>query len=413
MPRLLTSIPVAVVAFAACGISATLAGDATDADANALFHRRVLPILASKNPSSCTECHFGGVEIQAYIHKDQATTFAALRDAGLINLKSPDDSKILQFIRRHTDTTSDSLRKVRAAEHEAFQAWIRAAARDPGLLATQLGKTKIGTELPVELIRHLRRDHVLNSFVENIWSQIGRCVNCHSPDRNERLVKEHGEQVSWIRPNDPAATLAQCVEQYIIDTDDPEESLILLKPLGEVAHGGGPKFAPGDQTDKNFRRFLNDYAAVVNRSYQRVEQLPPPPGEVARLTAQHLRIVDLPQELEKCFLRVDIFRWEGQDWSATRWGTADNLIAADKQLWQNLVTATAPVDSPRAAKLEQEPLLPSGRYLAKVYVDRTGKLQNDRDLELGEDDLWGEVEFDGEWPVGYQPPKIIHAPRKR
>jgi hypothetical protein len=384
-----------------------------DDTASDLFRRRVLPILKSKDPSSCTECHFGGVEIQAYIHKDQATTFAALRDAGLIDVKSPDDSKILRFIRRHTDGTSELLVKVRRAEHLAFQSWIRAAVRDPTLLATKGSEARIGTELPVEVIRHMRRDHVLESFVENIWSQIGRCINCHSPDRNARLVKKHGEQVSWIRPNDPAATLAQCVEQFIVDTDDPEESLILLKPVGEVEHGGGPKFAPGSQTDKNFRRFLNDYAAVVNGKYKRPGQLPKPSGEVARLTGQHLRIVDLPASLGNQFLRVDLFRREGNGWSTTRWGTADNPIAGEKRLWQNMVTAVAPVGSPRAARIKQNASLPAGRYLARIYVDRTGKLKKNRDVELGDEDLVGQVEFDGDWPAGYQPPKIIRGPQTR
>jgi len=384
-----------------------------DDSASELFRRRVLPILASKDPSSCTECHFGGVEIQAYIHKDQATTFAALRAAGLINVNAPDKSKILQFIRRHTDAPSELLAKVRRAEHQAFQTWIRAAVRDPDLLAIK-SDAKVGTELPVEVIRHMRRDRVLESFVDNVWSQIGRCINCHSPENNERLVKKHGDQVSWIRPNDPAATLAQCVEQFIVDTDDPEESLILLKPLGDVEHGGGPKFARGSQTDKDFRRFLNDYAAVVNGTYKQPAQLPKPTGEIARLTRQHFRIVDLPKGLDKRFLRVDIFRREGNAWSARRWGTADNLIAdQDRRLWQNMVTALAPVDSPRAARIKNEPVLPAGRYLAKIYVDREGKLKKNRDLELGDDDLLGQVEFEGDWPPGYQPPKIIRAPRAR
>ena len=378
MSRFLMSVLVIALA-AACTDWSSCSADDT---AGELFRRRVLPILNSQNPSSCTECHFGGVELQAYIHKDQATTFAALRDAGLINVKSPDESKILQFIRRHTDTTSELQAKVRRAEHEAFRTWILAAVRDPELLSAQPSDARVGSELPVEVVRHLRRDHVLNSFVENVWSQIGRCINCHSPDRNERLVKKHGDQVSWIRPHDPAATLAQCVEQFVIDPDDPEESLILLKPLGEVEHGGGPKFALGSQTDKNFRRFLNDYAAVVNGKYQRVDQLPPPAVEVGRLTEQHLRIVDLPADLAKRFLRVDLYRREGDGWSTTRWGTADNPIAGDKRIWQNMVTALAPVDSPRAVKLEQQALLPGGRYLAKIYVDREGKLKKDRDLTL-------------------------------
>ena len=68
---------------------------------------------------------------------------------------------------------------------------------------------------------------------------------------------------------DPAGTLAQCVEQEIIDTDAANESLILLKPLPLVKYGGGPKFVLGNRTDKNFRRFLTDYAAVLEGRYRR------------------------------------------------------------------------------------------------------------------------------------------------
>ena len=78
-----------------------------------------------------------------------------------------------------------------------------------------------------------------------------------------------------------------------------------------------------------------------------------------------------------------------------------------------MVTALAPVDSPRAERIKQHAALPAGRYLAKIYVDRTGKLKKNRDDELRDEDLVGQVEFEGDWPAGYQPPKIIRAPQPR
>jgi hypothetical protein len=260
----------------------------------------------------------------------------------------------------------------------------------------------------------MRRDRVLQSFVENVWSEIGRCINCHSPERNQRLVREHGEQVSWIRPRDPAGTLQQCVDQGIIDTDAPEESLILLKPLKLVDHGGGPKFALGSRTDKSFRRFLADYASVVQGKYQRAEQLPRPTPDVISLTGQHLRIVDLPRRLDKKLLRADLYRWEGESWSETPWGTAENPINGEKSLWQSMVFAVAPRGSERAAELAKadEAQLPGGRYLVKIYVDEQDRTKDDREYESGAGELYAEVEIDGAWPPGYQPPKIIAAPSK-
>lgn len=385
-------------------------GGATAAE---IFDRRILPILRSSKASSCTECHFGGVDLRNYLREDQATTFAALRDEGLIDVKQPDKSKLLQFINRRGEQTDSLIARVREAEYQAFHTWIAAATRDPQLLATKSTDIKVGTELPTEVIRHMRRDRVLQSFVENIWLEIGRCVSCHSPEKNQRLVREHGEQMSWIRPNDPAGTLAQAVEQGIIDTEAPEQSLILMKPLVLVKHGGGPKFAVGSRTDKNFRRFLTDYAAVMNRKYQRTEQLPAPTLNVTALTGQHLRIVDLPPQLDKKLLKADIYRWTGNGWSAEPWATAENPINGKTNMWQSMVMAIAPRASNRAAdfKPSEQTQLPEGRYLVKIYIDQQDKVKKDRDYELGPTELFGQVETSGQWPPGYQPPKIVQAPK--
>lgn len=348
-----------------------------------------------------------------YIHEDEATTFAALRDAGMIDLKAPEKSKLLTFIARRPDNEDPLLAKVRRTEYEAFRDWIHAAVADPKLLGTKKTDAKIGMELPVEVVRHMRRDRVLNSFVENIWSEIGRCINCHSPERNQRQVREHGQQVSWIVPRDPAATLEKLVEQGDIDLDAPEESMVLLKPAGLEDHGGGPKFAVGSRTDKNFRRFLNDYAAVVKGKYERADQLPKPSNDVAVLTGQHLRILELPAELDKKLLKADIYRWIDRGWSEMPWGTAENPINGERNMWQSMVHCVAPRGSWRADELTQakEAQLPAGRYLIKIYIDQNDKVKKNRDYELGEAEFYGQVEINGPWRPGYQPPKEIHCPQ--
>jgi hypothetical protein len=377
-----------------------------------IFERRMLPILKSSKSSSCSECHFGGVDLRNYILENQTDMFAALRDQGLIDIKNPDESKILQFIARHTDKTDELTERVRKAEFTAFHDWIHAAVKDPVLQKANAPKRKLGGDVPTEFVRHLRRDHVLESFEENIWSEIGRCINCHSPERNQRLIAEHGEQISWIVPNDPAATLQKLVDAGDIDLESPESSSVLLKAAGLEKHGGGPKFTVGSRSYDNFLTFLRDYAAIVKGTYKSADQLPKQSHEIAMLTEQHLRIVDLPAGLDKKILQVNIYRWENGKWSDQLWATAQNPINGEKNEWQNLVTAVAERDSTRSKHMKPGKCdIPPGRYLAKIYIDRLDKQKSDPNRQIDADDFLGQAEFDGDWPPGYQPPKIVKAPR--
>ncbi len=400
-----------ILAILTLGAMFTPSAAGSDSD---LFRKRILPIVQSEQASSCTECHFAGVDLRNYIRKDEAETFAALRDMGLIDVRRPEKSKLLTFIARKPDHEDPLLARVREAEYKAFRDWITAAVADPSLLQTESTEPPLPTELPLDVVWHMRRDHVLNAFVESVWIEMGRCISCHSPDRNERLVKKHGEQMSWIVPHDPYATLQNLIDSGNIDLDDPEQSLVLLKPLGIEEHGGGPKFAMGGRTDKNFRRFLTDYANIVNGVYRRPDQLPPPTPFVTALTGQYLRIVGLPPDVGHKLLRVDIYRWLENAWSPHPWATADNPINGKRGLWQSMVLATAKRNEKRAEQLAQggeetHRMLPAGRYLLKIYVDRRDKAKQDRDYELGEADYYGQVEIRENWDPGWKKPKIIDA----
>ncbi len=381
-----------------------------------VFKQRITPILQSPQPSSCTECHLSGVDLKQYIGDTQEETFAALRAAGLIDMQNPDQSKLLQFIKRTPDKPTPVGEKVRRMEYEAFRAWIRVAVKDPQLAAAKTKSDRLGLQLPLEVIRHARQDRVLRSFVENIWSEMGRCVNCHSPEMNRNKIGRNGhtredvDAISWVVPRDPAATLQKLVDTGNIDLDDPDASVVLTKPVGLEDHGGGPKFPLGGRTDKNFRRFLNDYAAVVNGKYKDAAQLPDQPQDVGVMTGQQLRIVDFPAKLGGKLLRAEIYRRLGNQWSKTPWAIAENPIHQTRRLWQSVVMAVAPRNSARAKKFKPQQLLPAGRYLIKIYIDRDGKAKKNRDYQLGDREFFGQVEIRGEWKPGYQPPKIIHAP---
>ncbi|MEZ6060931.1 MAG: hypothetical protein R3C19_11260 [Planctomycetaceae bacterium] len=374
----------------------------------AVFERRILPILQSAKPSSCAECHLSGVDLKDYIRSTQRETFAALVSAKLVDIEHVDKSKILEFIERRPEKPNLISDKVRREEAAAFRAWLTAAAKDPELQAAKT-EVAIGPTIPPEVIRHARTDRVLASFVENIWTEAGRCAACHSPDRNQKQVEEHGEQVSWIRLNDPAGTMNSMIENGLIDADEPEHSLILMKPTQQVEHGGGQKMVVGDRTYKQFRRFIDDYAAMKHGRYQTAKDLPPESGEVSLVTDIWLKFENVPAKFDKLLLQADLFRMTDHGWSKQRMATSDRPIFGGGNLWQHSLSLTAERNTAWADQIEKQQL-PPGRYLIKLYIDQNGKLAKDYHAILNDEDFVGQVEVDSEWPAGYGKMTIVQFP---
>ncbi len=369
-------------------------------DSQQIFERRILPIFQSAKPSSCTECHLSGVDLKQYIRPSQAQTFDALRQAKLIDVDKPNASKILTFIQRAPDDPNPVTQKVRDEELAAFREWILAATKDPSLLAKEGKELPAGPSLPVEVIRHARKDRVMASFVDNIWTEVGRCAACHSPDRNQKQVAEHGEEVSWIVLNDPQATLTHMIDAGLIDPEHPKQSLLLRKPTLQVEHGGGQKMVVGDRSYKQFRRFLDDYAATVQGKYAAADELPKPSDEVSVVTDIWLKLEGIPARYDKKLLQVDLYRETDAGWSKHRVATSDRPVFGPKGLWQHSLSLTAPRDSAEAKTLS-EGRLPPGKYFLRIYIDEADKLQNDPSAELGKDELVGQVELTSRWPSGY------------
>lgn len=378
---------------------------ATAAD---IFQARILPIMQAEKPSSCVECHLSGVDLADYIRPSQAETFASLRAAGLIDEQDPDASKILVFINRRPDSPSLISEAARASELAAFRAWIHAAVEDPALLASKDAQA-IGPQLPLELVRHARQDRVLASFLDNIWTEVGRCAACHSPDQNQKQVAEHGDRVSWIVLKDPQATLAHMLEADLIDPEQPLESLLLTKPTLQVEHGGGQKMVVGDRTYKQFRRFIDDYAKMASGAYAKADDLPRESNEVSLVTDIWLKFTDVPEAFDKMLLQVDLYRWEGDHWSDHRVATSDRLVFGGGKLWQHSLSLIAPRGSAWASQIGGKKL-PPGKYLAKLYVDQTHALADDFTRELGDDDLIGVCEVSSAWPAGYGSMTIVPCP---
>jgi hypothetical protein len=409
LPGLLGASTAWILALWILLLSPALGDDASLAQ----FERRILPILQAKSPSSCSECHLSGVDLAQYIQPTEAQTFAALRDGGLIDVKSPDKSKLLSFIARQPQKPSLVTAKVRQEELAAFRGWIAAAVNDPKLLASKAGGDKIGPQVPDEVIRHARKDRVLASFVDNVWAEMGRCTSCHSPERNQEQVKKHGEQISWIKAS-PQETLSYLREAELIDLGQPAKSLLLLKPLNQVKHGGGQKMAFGDRTYQQFRQFIDDLAATEQGKYTAADQLPAPPSEFSTATGLWLKIESVPAKFDKLVLQADVFRWDeaSQAWSSDRWATGERPIAGDRQLWQQHLSLIAPRESKRAEQLRQRALLPPGKYLVRIYIDEHNKLERQYPASLGKDEFVGQVEVTSSWPEGYGSMTVVKFPAK-
>ena len=374
----------------------------------AVFERRILPIFQSSKPSSCSECHLSGVDLKDYIRSGQRETFAALVRAELVDVDHIEKSKILQFIERKPEQPNLITDRIRNEEAAAFRAWLTAAARDPELRAAKT-MASIGPELPPEVIRHARSDHVLASFVENIWTEVGRCAACHSPDRNQKQVEEHGEQVSWIRLNDPAGTLRSMIENRLIDVEDPAESLILMKPTQQVEHGGGQKMVIGDRTYKQFRRFIDDYAAMSAGRYKAATDLPKRIDEVSVVSEIWLKITNVPERFDKMLLQADVYIMTADGWSKHRVATSDRPVFGGGNLWQHSLSLTAQRRTAWANEIEAQQL-PGARYLIKLYIDQEDKLAADYHATLNERDYVGQIEVETQWPAEYGRMTIVEFP---
>ncbi len=292
---------------------------------------------------------------------------------------------------------------------------MKASAADPALRnAPKLEETKLaGPTRPNEVIRHARKDRLLDSFENTVWAMRFRCMSCHveGSDDNKKKVAEFGPRVAWVKAAGPEATLKYLMESKLLDTKDPAKSLLLLKPLNEVKHGGGVKFLIGDEGYKAVRGFLEDYAKIVNDKYETKKDLPARPGVETFGTDIWLKISNTPPQWGDKLLEVKLHAWDKAKgkWEDSPIASTDRRVWGGGKLWQHNFALHAPRGLDRAKQWKASPALPEGRYLAKVYVDVDNRLANDWTASLGKKDYAGSVEVRSAWPAGYGKMTVIEA----
>jgi hypothetical protein len=112
------------------------------------------------------------------------------------------------------------------------------------------------------------------------------------------------------------------------------------------------------------------------------------------------KIEGVPAKFDKMLLQVDLYRQTDSGWSEHRVATSDRPVFGGGNLWQHSLSLTARRDTDWAKQIAAEKL-PPGKYLAKLYIDQTNKLQKDFTAVLSEGDFVGEVEVENQWPSGY------------
>jgi hypothetical protein len=199
------------------------------------------------------------------------------------------------------------------------------------------------------------------------------------------------------------------VDHDLIDPNEPVQSLLLQKPTMQIDHGGGLKMVVGDRSYKQFRRFIDDYAAIISGKYVASDQLPEEHNELSIVTDSWLKLEGVPAEFDKMLLQVDLYRQTNTGLSEHRFATADRGVFGGGYLWQQTLSMTAQRGSKLASEMASKQI-PPGRYHVKLYLDQKGILQRDFNAALGENEFVGEVEIQSKWPTGYGQMTVIKFP---
>ena len=415
-----------------------------------LFELRIMPIFKSPQPSSCIQCHLAAVDLKEYILPSHEKTFASLRDQGLVDLDHPEKSKILGLIKMGDKDLDKGARlihaKMRAAEYDAFAAWIEACCKDPVLRNLPGGGSadRARPKRPDAVIRHARKSRVVDSFVRNVWSQRMRCFPCHTPheidESNPKHVKaikkvkefarEYGEELARRLPifrETPEATLQYLIEDSrntppgrlpLINLENPRKSLIILKPTAKlpkrvdgvrdpsyvepVSHLGGLKMHVDDQSYKSFISWIRDYARVVGDRYASVDELP---ADNWHASKHAIMMRGTPEDWPKLVrVQLIVHAWDGQEasWKTEPCAFTQGTVSPKKSLFGVLFLLRPPGSESTEERDPEDATLAPGKYLIKAFVDSKRRLADDPTVMLGEDDFYGQAEIQARWGKGFK-----------
>lgn len=254
--------------------------ECVEASPGELFEQRIKPLFSQDRPNSCSQCHLAGIDLEAFVRPDPCETMACLTEKGLVDLEEPENSVILSWIQRAQPESELITTEVINQEYEGFKAFIEysalcgrftcsaAVCKQPGQgfcdTAPEPGVYSGDADPGDCSEKTLER-----VFRDTVYASRGRCYPCHFSEQKNaaptapRWISQEGtcDQASL-------ATMHNVIRSGYVNVDDPQKSLLLLKPLGPVNggvdHGGGSKFlSHGDEDPgyENFLYWLTRYAA--------------------------------------------------------------------------------------------------------------------------------------------------------
>jgi hypothetical protein len=277
---LFAALVLAAVAAESCGqVEVPIPEACTVTTGTEIFDRRIAPLLRDDQPKSCNTCHLSGIDMSLFVRPTPCETMACLQDLGLIDVVDPRGSKVLGWIERAKPASPLITAAVVDAEYEGFLEWIlhysecgrfecagvrcSQSEADPfcdvepePFVATGVTEDEGGCgEVALEQL-----------FRSSVYASRGRCFPCHFSSEADaapgalRFIEQSGTCDS-----SSLATMRNVVQAGLVNVNNPDQSLLLLKPLSEegggVPHGGHAKFFPGsDPGYDNFRYWLTRYA---------------------------------------------------------------------------------------------------------------------------------------------------------
>jgi hypothetical protein len=430
--------------------------DAAGADpALELFQQRIMPIFNSPKPSSCVQCHLASVDLKDYILPSSEQTFLSLRDQQLIDVADPSKSKILTLISmgdRDRDPLAKRIHaKTRQAEYEAFTAWVHACCDDKALVnRPPLTTDVLAKPDPTDdVIRHGRKDRVLDSFVRNVWSQRMRCFPCHTPNEidpenpqhakpkqnHRKFVKQYGARMNLFKAT-PRETMNSLIASSrkksskrlpLINLDEPTKSLLVLKPtskippkkedgtrqppssLAPVSHMGGLKMHVDDVSYKAVITWIQDLASVKQGKYATKTDLP---ADNWYPTKHILRMKELPESWppgETVQLFVHAASGHGDHWDDQPIAFTQGTITPRRFVNGSLILLRSPSDSHAVAWDSQGATLSPGKYRISAFLDSDHQIETDPSKLLGEDDFQGQMIVTADWKEGFKQAQVISA----
>jgi hypothetical protein len=240
--------------------------------------------LADDRPSSCNECHLSGIDLSIFVGDTPCATMACMIEQDMVDLESPEHSRILSWIRRADPASPLITPEVIDQEYEGVLEWIEfnaacgsAACGNAVCQKPQdpFCETVAEPELEEFLAQPAAEDcsdkAIEQYFLDNVYRTRGRCYPCHFDSWDRNTI---GSPV-WIHTGGTCnqaslATLREIERKGYIDLDHPERSLLLEKPLAlRVEHGGATKFheSDDDYAYLSFKRFVEHYASCKGRPH--------------------------------------------------------------------------------------------------------------------------------------------------